>query len=112
MITPTELPGISLDPQRITLKVGEKSSFSCMLTEESLPVTFEWLKNGELLQSSNKITIRSSEWASNLIIKSISVIEAGNYTCRASNSQGSSQSTSILTVEGIILSISIENTLS
>lgn len=104
MFLSTELPGISLEPQKLIQKVGGKASFTCILTEESVSIKFEWLKNGQILHPSPKIGIGSSEWSSTLVLKSISALDAGNYTCRASNSQGSSQSNSILVVEGNIRS--------
>ncbi|XP_074605158.1 cell adhesion molecule Dscam1-like [Brevipalpus obovatus] len=95
-----ELPKVSLNPQKLVQKSGQETSFSCVLRRGSLPVRFEWLYNDRSMEPSSKIQIESTTKSSTLILESLTILNAGNYTCRASNSFGFDQSTSNLIVEG------------
>lgn len=98
-----DAPEISLNNMKLAEKVGRPAYFVCSLRRGSTPVSFEWLKDDQLLKSSPKIAIGTSEKASSLMLESVSVSDAGNYTCRASNNFGSKISTASLLVEGSIL---------
>ena len=69
----------------------------------SLPLTFQWLRNGQAISESNKqIEIISiDELSSKLSIRNVSSIDSGNYTCSVRNSFGIDSHTVRLTVKGI-----------
>ena len=75
----------------------------CLAQSGSLPLTFQWLKNGEVLsQSNNEIKILLiDDWSSKLSVINVSSIDSGNYTCSVRNSFGIDSHTVRLTVKGI-----------
>lgn len=95
-----ELPKVTLSSQKLVQKAGQRVLIPCGLQEGSLPVKFEWLKDGKLIQPSKNVDIDASKRFSTLILDFLSMMDAGNYTCRASNSFGTNQAHSHLTVEG------------
>ncbi|XP_074605134.1 CAVP-target protein-like [Brevipalpus obovatus] len=99
-INANEAPKVSLNSERLVQKSGQRSYISCVLQGGSVPVHFEWLKDGKTVQTSRNIEIDISKKMSALILESLSMSDAGNYTCRASNSFGSHQATSHLVIEG------------
>ena len=88
-ITPFEFP--------THLKLGEKTSVSCMATG-STPLRFKWLKDGSEVPA-NLATIINSEEFSTIFIKNMSPVHSGNYTCVAENSFGSDRFTASLSVK-------------
>ncbi|XP_074593981.1 cell adhesion molecule Dscam1-like [Brevipalpus obovatus] len=100
IVNSNESPKISLKPPKSMQKAEQQTDFSCVLQKGSLPVQFEWLKDGKIIQTSSKIEVDTSKKSSDLLLQSLAMSDAGNYTCRASNSFGSDQSTSQLIVEG------------
>ncbi|XP_074593818.1 cell adhesion molecule Dscam2-like [Brevipalpus obovatus] len=95
-----ESPKISLKPQKLIQKAGQPTDFTCTIQRGSLPVQFEWLKDGKSIESTTKLEIDTSKKSSALFLQSLSISDGGNYSCRASNSFGFDQSTSNLIVEG------------
>ena len=68
----------------------------------SLPLTFQWLKNGQVINDLKRIEIISiDDWSSKLSIINVSSIDSGNYTCSVRNSFGIDSHTVRLTVKGI-----------
>ena len=51
-------------------------------------VEFEWFKNNEKLRESNKRKIKYGEDSSDLIIKSLSINDLGDYKCVSKNKYG------------------------
>ncbi|XP_074605117.1 cell adhesion molecule Dscam1-like [Brevipalpus obovatus] len=96
----SERPKINTVRPRIVLKAGKQASLTCVLEEGSLPIDFEWLNGNSVIRSSKNMVVDKSQRTSSLIIKSISISDTGNYTCKASNQFGSDISTSQLIVEG------------
>ena len=88
-ITPFDFPA--------HLKLGEKTSVTCMATGGT-PMKFKWLKNGSDVSSST-VTIINSEELSTIFIKNISPSHPGNYTCVVENSFGSDRFTASLSVK-------------
>lgn len=82
-------------------KVGTRLPISCVLQEGTLPVRFEWLKDGNLIAASTRHVIDSSQKASNLFLDKLIMGDTGNYSCRASNDYGFDLTVSELIVEGI-----------
>ena len=75
---------------------------SCVLSAGTKPISFEWLKNGQSLNDNNdpSVTIRNEDMYSVLELKALTVNDVGNYTCIATNSQGSDQFTALLLMRG------------
>ncbi len=74
----------------MTRFVGESATFSVTATGNPTPL-FEWFKNG----------VTTNVFGSEYAISSVALSDAGEYTCVATNSQGSATSTAaILTVNG------------
>lgn len=58
---------------------------NCALVEGDLPVKFEWYFNDEKLIENSNRKIKITEDSSDLIIKSLSIDDLGNFKCMASN---------------------------
>ncbi|CAH0697313.1 unnamed protein product [Spodoptera exigua] len=70
------------------LKEGQIVQITCNIISGDPPIYFSWLKDGKKLPASLKITERSSELFSVLIIKRVSLEHCGKYTCIATNHVG------------------------
>ena len=85
------------------LNEGMRSAVSCQILEGSLPIQFDWTKDGLSLGSSgiDGVTIRGNdEYSSTLIIDHLRFLHRGNYTCKASNAAGFASHSAELTVNG------------
>ena len=97
---PTIMP--FLFPNKL-LNEGMRSAVSCQILEGSLPIQFDWTKDGLSLGSSgiDGVTIRGNdEYSSTLIIDHLRFLHRGNYTCKASNAAGFATHSAELTVNG------------
>ncbi len=90
VITPQggALPVITQHPESITKKTGDKAAFKVVATSAT-PADYQWFFNGEELPG---------ETASTLIIKPVRPKDAGTYTVRARNADGSVWAAAVLTV--------------
>ncbi|KAF9823601.1 hypothetical protein SFRURICE_011907, partial [Spodoptera frugiperda] len=70
------------------LKEGQIVQITCNIISGDPPIYFSWLKDGMKLPASLKITERSSDLFSVLIIKRVSLEHCGKYTCIATNHVG------------------------
>lgn len=83
-----------------SLKSGDRTGVYCQASG-SLPIVFEWYKNGVLLKDNDLLKIvKNEEDASSLKFKSISPLDSGNYTCSASNNYGVDRYTATLIIHG------------
>ncbi|KAM7294607.1 hypothetical protein ISCGN_024113, partial [Ixodes scapularis] len=81
------------------LRLGGETVALCVLTKEgSGPVSISWFKDGEKLDSSDRITLSVQTSSSTLTIRRIEPGDIGNYTCIGHSAQGSSKVTIPLTV--------------
>ena len=82
---------------------GANFGVFCLAQSGSLPLIFQWLKNGQVLsEANNEINIITiDELSSKLIIRNVSSNDSGNYTCSVRNSFGIDSHTVKLTVKGI-----------
>ncbi|RVE53919.1 hypothetical protein evm_001322, partial [Chilo suppressalis] len=70
------------------LKEGQIVQITCNIISGDPPLYFSWLKDGKKIPASLKITERSAELFSVLIIKRVSLEHCGKYTCIATNHVG------------------------
>ncbi|XP_045455086.1 Down syndrome cell adhesion molecule-like protein Dscam2 [Melitaea cinxia] len=70
------------------LKEGQIVQITCNIISGDPPIFFSWLKDGTKIPANLKITERSSELFSVLIIKRVSLEHCGTYTCVATNHVG------------------------
>ena len=75
----------------------------CAAEEGSLPLFFEWTKNGQNIKSIPNVNhkIEYLDMSSTLTIKKITRSDSGNYTCSVKNTIGSDIQSVLLTVKGI-----------
>ncbi|KAH0621550.1 hypothetical protein JD844_022945 [Phrynosoma platyrhinos] len=77
-------------------------SSSCHLdcrVSGSHPIKVSWFKNDKEITPSPKYTLRYEEGSASLEIKQLDISDVGVYSCRATNSAGSKESSSTLTVK-------------
>ena len=92
-----------LDPSRVLLSpadqtVGESYNVTLYCYVEGKPKPqVQWLKNGQAITQDNRITISQpnleSRSSSTLTITNVGRVDAGKYSCNATNSFGSAVST-------------------
>ncbi|GBP71251.1 Down syndrome cell adhesion molecule homolog [Eumeta japonica] len=70
------------------LKAGQIVQIMCNIISGDPPIYFSWLKDGKKIPPGLKVTERSSELFSILIIKKVSLEHCGKYTCIATNHIG------------------------
>ena len=72
------------------------------MSSGSLPLKFQWLKDGQAINKAKDIQIVSiDEMSSKLSIKKVSSFHSGNYTCSVQNDVGIDAHTVKVTVKGI-----------
>jgi hypothetical protein len=76
----------------------------CTVEEGSLPLFFEWSKNGQSLKANPDVNykIDNIDRASTFIISKINRKDTGNYTCIVRNAFGTDSQNVYLTVKGMI----------
>jgi hypothetical protein len=81
---------------------NQRASVMCTTSSGENPVSFTWLKDGQILtpQAARRIVIKSDQDSSTLKISSVRLDHAGNYTCLARNRFGSQVHSSQLVVHG------------
>ena len=86
-----------------TLKEGSFFSAVCTAQSGSVPLFFNWYKDGQAISSqSNEITINSvSEMQSILNVKKVKAKDSGNYTCSVRNAFGEDSHSIRLIVRGL-----------
>lgn len=90
MTTANEPPVIQPIPINGHFMKAQRLKLGCTILSGSTPIKFEWFKNGHLLTSNNRLTIRKiHEESSDLIVNSLQAQDAGVYKCIVSNSKGS-----------------------
>ncbi|XP_055349306.1 cell adhesion molecule Dscam2-like [Paramacrobiotus metropolitanus] len=90
-----------IDPLQFPLDLspGARLRVSCLVSRGDPPISIQWYKDGMLLSASKEIVVQDiDEYASFLLIPSLSVQHAGNYTCLASNDVAQDTRTAVLTV--------------
>ncbi|KPI92826.1 Down syndrome cell adhesion molecule-like protein CG42256 [Papilio xuthus] len=83
------------------LNEGETASVSCVMNKGDLPVTFQWLFNGEEIKPHNSLNIvltTISKKTSIMNIESVNYAHRGSYTCRLKNAAGETNHTTLLSV--------------
>ena len=86
-----------------TLKEGSFFSAVCTAQSGSVPLFFNWYKDGQAIPSqSNQITINSvSKMQSILSIEKVKANDSGNYTCSVRNAFGEDSHSIKLIVRGL-----------
>ena len=74
----------------------------CSVEKGSVPLFFEWSKNGQTIKSSPQVNykIENFEMHSILTIKSIDMKDVANYSCIVSNAFGSHMRSTLLSIKG------------
>ncbi|XP_048487145.1 Down syndrome cell adhesion molecule-like protein Dscam2 [Plutella xylostella] len=70
------------------LKEGQIVQITCNIVSGDPPIYFSWLKDGKKIPANLKVTERSADLFSVLIIKRVSLEHCGQYTCVATNHVG------------------------
>lgn len=72
----------------------------------SLPMRVSWFKDGKEIAASDRYQIAFVEGTASLEISRVDMSDAGNFTCRATNSVGSKDSSGALIVQGRLGTVS------
>ena len=84
-------------PSKLSVKDGELLSLKCTVTGDPEPQVV-WLKDGQTLSSSDIIDLRYKQGLASLTINEVFPEDEGVYTCKATNSLGSVDTTCKLTI--------------
>lgn len=79
--------------------VGSTCRLDCRIAG-SLPMRVAWFKDGRELASGDKYRAAFVEGTASLEIHGVDLSDAGTFTCRATNSVGSKDSSGALVVQG------------
>lgn len=82
----------------MTIKDGEALKLTCIVQGDPDP-NVTWLKNGELLSSSDILDLKYRNGTATLSINEVYPEDEGLYTCKAKNSLGETETTCRLTVQ-------------
>lgn len=86
------------------INAGDTVSAQCTVTKGDLPIKIIWYLNGKLVDKNSGIfTSNVGKKISTLAIDSVQADHIGEYTCSASNSAGSTNFTTYLKVNGILI---------
>lgn len=98
LVPPKVIPFSFLDDQ---FYKGMRAHVSCAISQGDLPVTFEWLKDGDLISSDMGIFTRKyDENTESLSIENVESRHSGNYSCIIRNVAGKAMHTAQLMVRG------------
>jgi hypothetical protein len=93
-----------LRPQLTQINQTEGSYFQllCTVQEGSLPLFFQWLKNGHSIKANPDVNykIENFDRYSTFTISEIDRNDSGNYTCIVHNSIGSDSQSTLLSIKG------------
>ncbi|CAF0741448.1 unnamed protein product, partial [Didymodactylos carnosus] len=92
----------------VTVFEGSTAKLRCEVKGKPTP-TIEWLKNGESISKDSRINESYDDDVATLIIKKIKLEDDGEYICRASNDEGSDNSSAQLTVKAHVASADDES---
>ncbi|KAK8780167.1 hypothetical protein V5799_018495 [Amblyomma americanum] len=80
-------------------RLGKDITVSCFATEGKQPLEFAWSKDGVRIDSGGKYTVEHvGGKMSSLFVHQVSAADIGNYTCTATNDEGSDWFTAVLLV--------------
>ncbi|GFS81159.1 titin [Trichonephila clavipes] len=85
-------------PQNPSL--GDSIEIVCTIKRGSLPVTFSWLHNGQVVSVEKQKKVMFNERSSHFSIGHIQSSDIGNYTCVVSNRYGEDRKTASVIIEG------------
>lgn len=85
-----------------TLNEGGSTKILCSVSSGDMPIRFIWTKNGRLMNSNRKnVKVQElDELTSMFSLTSVSLEDAGNYSCIVQNKAGSNSHTVFLKVMG------------
>ena len=95
-------PEIVAFPSIFTVESKEFYELNCNLLKGTKPIHFEWFKNDIFMTSDMNLSIDYKPSSSRLTFSEFQSEHSGNYTCKASNSDGFDQSSTILQIKGLL----------
>jgi len=100
-----ESPKLLSLPQINTVSEGVSFRLFCSVQFGSKPLFFQWMKNGQILNTSPQTNykIENSDEHSLFLIKSVVRSDSGNYSCNVRNAFGSDSQSALLIVKGLAI---------
>lgn len=92
-------------PMDSRVEAGDKLALMCTLTKGDPPITFQWLKDGKLVENIDGVKVESQEDISLMVLSGTVETSTGNYTCVATNPVGASFVTTEIFVNGNFIGI-------
>ncbi|XP_071041660.1 cell adhesion molecule Dscam1 isoform X5 [Parasteatoda tepidariorum] len=79
---------------------GDSVTVTCFAVTKTKPITFNWLKNDNTIsERKQNVRYETGNEISNLILDPVKLEDSGNYTCSATNSDGTDNYTAFLNVK-------------
>ena len=89
---------LATPPSSVVFREGDRQSLQCLSAGVPAP-TVTWYKQGEQLRNSRYLTVAGDT----ITIEDVRRVDGGTYLCRAENSEGSTQDTTRVVIEGKII---------
>ena len=80
---------------------NESYQLMCSISKGTKPIQFQWLKNGHKLSPNSEFSFDFKPSSSIISFESFLPKHSGNYSCRASNSDGFDQTSTVLQIKGL-----------
>lgn len=98
----TEHTKITDEPEDYEVPAGSTATFRCnAVSDSSLPLTIEWLNNGQQIDfEAEPRFVRSSDYS--LTITKTTELDSGVYTCVAKTDLDEARAQATLTVQGTV----------
>lgn len=88
------------------MALGESATFKCHMTG-SAPMRITWTRDNREIRPGGNYKMTLVENTASLTVLKVSKVDAGLYTCTASNSVGKDACAAQLAVQGIAVSFSV-----
>jgi len=96
-------PVVSPFAPKFVIEQNELFQLTCSIVQGSKPISFQWFKDGSKLATGSDYSIDTKPVSSVLSFEAIKTKNSGNFTCQISNSEGRSQTSTFISVQGLSL---------
>lgn len=82
------------------LNIGMRAAVTCAVIDGDPPFQFTWSKDGKVLQENDRVSFKTHDFMSTLVISNLGPESNGKYTCSVTNAAGKDEKFSTLNMKG------------